>query len=92
MKNIYIDTRHSTAESKGTSDCKINLPSNNKYFITQHSILLILQFLYVGIQLKLTKMIQYMLESMVPITPLLNALFLKETLTQLHLGLLCVKL
>ena len=55
MKNIYIDTRHSTAESKGTSDCKINLPSNNKYFITQHSILLILQFLYVGIQLKLTK-------------------------------------
>ena len=28
VNQIYIDTRHRTAESKSTSDFKINLPSN----------------------------------------------------------------
>ena len=28
IKKIYIDTRHSTADSKSTSDFKISLPNN----------------------------------------------------------------
>ena len=28
IKKIYIDTRHSTADSKNTSDFKISLPNN----------------------------------------------------------------
>ena len=44
-KKIYIDTRHSTADSKSTSDFNINLPNNitlpphTGFYITDISVL-----------------------------------------------------
>ena len=91
IQKIYIDTRHSTADSKSTSDFKISLPnnitlpSNTAFYITDIAVPVSWYTVAAGNMLASTS------ESIAPTTLRLNALSPKGTIAQLHLGLLCVK-
>ena len=82
IKKIYIDTRHSTAESKSTSDFKVMLPSN--ITLPSNTAFYIIDFTVPvsWYTVEANKIVQYVSDSMIPITPPLHALFLKEIITQ----------
>ena len=89
-----LDTRHRTDDSKTTSDFKkANLPSNiilpydAAFYITDITV----PVSWYTVEAGRIDIIQIS-ESMGLVMPLLNALSPKETITQLHLRLLCVNL